>query len=224
MSKFDPIVTIQAQYANSPTLRQLIDSMSQYFDPSTDFDNFYDAVWNVDTATGFGLDIWGKIVGVSRTLTIPGALTYFGFVEQGSTSQPFGQAPFYAGTPATQSYNLTDDAYRNLILTKALANISAGNASSINTLLRNLFAGRGKCYVIDLGGMKMMFTFEFELQPYEIAVLTQSGVIPRPGGVSATVMQLNQSATFGFAEGVSYQPFNQGVFFNPDVGIIPVSK
>jgi hypothetical protein len=224
VSEFDPGVTVASQYANSPTLRQMVDLMAQYFDPSTDFGNFYDAVWNIETATGFGLDFWGKVVNVQRVLTIPGNLVYFGFAEQGVNAQPFNQAPMYDGVKVTQSYSLTDSAYRNLILMKALANISRGSAQSINTLLRGLFAGRGRCYVTDQGNMQMMYTFEFNLQPYEIAIMTQSGVIPKPAGVRVAVTQLDASTTFGFAEAVGSQPFNQGVFFNPDVGVIPVTQ
>lgn len=225
ISPFDPSVTIARQYSNSPTIGQLVNSMHQYFDQSTNFNNFYNSIWNINTAAGYGLDVWGRIVNVPRTLTIPGTPNYFGFAEQGAGAQPLGQAPFYAGVTTTQTYSLADSAYRTLILTKALANISSSSASSINTLLGNLFYGRGRCYVVDQGGMQMMFTFEFALQPFEIAILTQSGVIPRPAGVSAKVMQFDTGSTFGFAEqGSTAQPFNQGVFFNPDIGIIPVSK
>jgi len=221
---FDPLPTIASQYSNSPTLLQLIESMSQYFDPAADFTAFYDAIWNIDTANDQGLSLWGKIVNVQRVLTVTGTLSNFAFDEQGLTAQPFGQAPFYAGESPTQTYVLTSVAYRNLILTKALANISAGSAQSINALLRNLFSARGKCYVIDLGNMSMQFTFEFALRPYEIAIMTQSGVMPRPAGVSATVVQMDTGSTFGFAEAAGSQPFNQGVFFNPDVGAIPVTN
>lgn len=218
---FDASATVISQYANSPTLLQLIDCMSQYFDPATDFQNFYDSVWNIDTAQGFGLDIWGKIVNVSRNLTIPNTITYFGFSEA-TGCQPFDQAPFYSGSNATQTYTLTDDAYRTLILAKAMANISRSSAQSINTLLRALFANRGRCYVNDIGGMRMMFTFEFTLQPYEIAILTQSKVIPKPAGVSAIAQSIDTSTTFGFAE-QGGQPFDTGIFFNPDVGLITVA-
>jgi len=215
--------TIISQYANSATLRSLIESMRQYFDPSANFAQFYKSVWDIDTARGFGLDVWGKIVNIPRVLRIPGSLTYFGFAEQGGTAQPFGQQPFYAGAADTQSYTLTDDVYRTLILTKALANISSCTAPSLNALLRNLFAGRGRCYVVDQGNMSMLFTFEFPLQPFEIAILTQSGVIPKPAGVSAKIQIVDYTTMFGFAETGNAQPFNQGVFFNPDSSIIPVN-
>ena len=46
----------------------------------------------------------------------------------------------------------------------------------------------------------MLFTFEFPLQPFEIAILTQSGVIPKPAGVSAKIQIVDYTTMFGFAE------------------------
>lgn len=207
----NPIQTVGAQFANSPTLMQMIESMNQYFDPATNFEEFFNYVWNVDTAQGFGLDIWGRIVNVGRELTIPGELFYLGF-ETSLGSQPFGQAPFYTGAPVTQTYLLTDEAYRALILTKALANISASTPASLNALLQNLFPDRGRAYVLDLGGMQIRFVFEFLLEPFEYAVMTQSGAVPRPAAVGSDILQVDVPGTFGFME-ASGQPFGQGVFF-----------
>ena len=58
--------TIISEYGNSPTLCQLVHNIDLYLDPRADIDNFYNWVWNIDTAQGFGLDIWGRIIGVSR--------------------------------------------------------------------------------------------------------------------------------------------------------------
>lgn len=205
--------TIISQYGNSATITQLVRNMDQYIDPRADFDTFYDFIWNVETAQGFGLDIWGRIVNISRELQIPPDSTYFGFSDALPGSYPFGEQPFYGGTPgATSTYRLADDAYRQLILVKALANISATNAPSLNQLLQNMFAGRGRCYVNDLGGMALRYTFEFDLTPYEFAIMTQSGALPRPAGVNASLFQ-SALPLFGFSEaGLSAAPFGQGVF------------
>ena len=205
--------TIISQYANSATITQLVRNMNTYLDPRADFDAFFDYVWNVETAQGFGLDIWGRVVGISRELLIPTAPLYFGFNDALPGSYPFDQQPFYDGTaPATQTYKLADEAYRQLILVKALANISATNAPALNQLLQNMFAGRGRCYVNDLGGMALRYVFEFDLTPYEFAIMTQSGALPRPAGVSASLFQ-SALPLFGFSEaGVSAAPFGQGVF------------
>ena len=205
--------TIISQYGNSPTILQLVQNMNAYLDPRADFDAFFDYVWNVDTAQGFGLDIWGRIVNIRRELQIPNAPVYFGFKDALLGSYPFDEAPFYDGTPpATQTYKLADDAYRKLILTKALANIASSNAPSLNQLLQNMFADRGRCYVNDLGGMQFRYTFEFDLTPQEYAIVTQSGVLPRPAGVNAILFQ-SALPLFGFSEaGLSAAPFGQGVF------------
>lgn len=208
--------TIISQYSATSTIVQLIQNMNEYIDPSADFDNFYSFVWSVDTAKGFGLNIWGRIVNVSRVLQIPGTATatdlYFGFNEALPGSYPFNNQPFYSGTPATQSYILSDDAYKSLILVKALANISACNARSINQLLQNLFASEGRCYVLDTGNMSMMYIFEFALTVVQYAIITQSGAIPRPAGVQARVFDY-EIPCFGFAEaGESALPFNEGIF------------
>ena len=206
--------TIISQYGNSATITALIRNMNEYIDPRTNFDDFYDFVWNVETAQGFGLDIWGRIVNIGRELLIPLSPYYFGFNEANPTAYPFGEQPFYDPTStATQTVRLADDAYRRLILVKALANISATNAPTINQLLQNLFAGRGRCYANDLGGMGMRYTFEFLLTDYEYAIITQSGALPNPAGVGVTMIN-TVLPVFGFSEaGVeSASPFDQAPF------------
>ena len=76
---FDIDQTLISQYANSPTLTQLVQDFGQWFDPTANLTAFYDTVWNLDTAAGFGQDIWGRILGVSRLVPIPGTAGAFGF-------------------------------------------------------------------------------------------------------------------------------------------------
>jgi hypothetical protein len=210
--------TIISQYANSPTMVRLIENMDAYLDQRANFTAFYNFVWNVDTAQGFGLDIWGKIVGVSRLLHINATGETFGYDNEDVPPDwaPFNQGTFSTGVESTQTYLLPDDAYRVLILTKALSNIVATTAKSLNQLLRNLFPGRGKCYVVDAGGMAMRFVFEFALTPVEFAILTESGALPHPAGVNYTVVVIPSAESFGFNEqGTGVQPFDQGTFYNP---------
>lgn len=205
------------QYADSPRIKQLLSNMEQYLDVSKPLDDFYNIVWNVDTAQGFGLDIWGRIVGVQRYLSVIEG-NHFGF-ETASTPQdfrPFNDSVFYAGPTSSSTYRLADDAFRVLILAKALTNIVATTSPAINQVLQNLFPGRGRCYVNDLGSMQMRYTFEFALQPWEWSVLTSSGALPRPAGVNATIAVIPLPNTFGFAEAgtTSAAPFGQGTYFS----------
>jgi hypothetical protein len=186
---FDVWDTIISQYANSPIISQLCVNMALYLDPTRDFDAFFDTIWSVDSAIGLGLDIWGRIVGVQRVLHVPDGTTYLGFEEAGSQAQPFNQAPFFSGASLTNNFILSDTAFRTLIFAKALANISDGSIPAINQLLRNLFPNRGNCYVIDNLDMTMTYQFNFILSPVEAAIFEQSGVLPKPTGVLANVVQ-----------------------------------
>lgn len=187
---FDRWKTIISQYANSSVITQLIANMDEYLDQTANFDDFFDMVMNVDTAQGYGLDVWGRIVGVSRTLSVPNPGDFFGTEEAGQTAQPFNQAPFYTGQQINNNFVLTDSAYRTLIFAKALANIWDGSIPGINQILLNLFPNRGNCYVVDGLDMTMVYKFEFGLTAVELAIVEQSGALPKSTGVSATVDSL----------------------------------
>ena len=181
--------TVVSQYANSPTILALIQNFNSYIDPAADITAFYNLVWNVDTAVGHGLDIWGRIVGVGRVLHVA-AGRYLGFDEATTASaDPFNQSPFYTGAPTTSNFALSDDAFRLLIYAKALANISDGSIPSINQVLMKLFPSRGNCYVADGENMTLAYTFTFTLTPVENAIVSQSGVLPKTVGVAASVVQ-----------------------------------
>lgn len=184
--------TIISQYANSETLVQLITNFNGYIDPGPLFDDFYDKIWNVLTAQGIGLDIWGRIVGVGRALTIVPSGEFFGFLLDPPPQDftPFNDAPFRHGTSATDNYLLPDDAYRVLILIKAATNIARTTSPVINRLLTRLFEGRGKCYVLSLGAMEIQYTFEFALTPLEYSIVTQLDILPRPTGVAISILQI----------------------------------
>lgn len=182
---FDIFATVISQYANSPVLLALVRDFSAWLNPVGLFDQFYDLVWNVETAQGWGLDVWGRIVNVSRVLYIPNE-ELFGF-EESPDSNPFNQGTFYTGTDATKNYALSDNAFRRLIYAKALSNICDGTLPSINKILMMLFPNYRNCYVYENGAMIITYFFEEALSPIDYAIVTQSGVLPTPAGVHAEV-------------------------------------
>ena len=185
-----------SQYCDSPTIKGILSSFNDAIDPSADLAQFYYNIFNVATAVGNGLDIWGAIVGVSRYLQIS-ATPYLGFEEAytaptASTGpQPFNQAPFYNGVVATTTFALSDTQYRQLILVKAAANISNLSIPSINALLRAEFGVNngidpfGDAYVQDLGNMTFNYHLAFTPNLAQISIIQNSGVFPRPAGVQA---------------------------------------
>lgn len=210
--------TVQSQYANSPIITTLLTNFANFIDQTANITAFYDQIMSVDSAVGYGLDVWGRIVGVNRIIKIITPLPYFGFAES-NEAVGFNQAPFYAGQITTTNFVLTDEAYRKLILTKAFANISQCSIPMLNQMLLTLFPHRGNCYVTEgesigpwfgfaeagdavgfnqapfytgeaIPRMIMSYTFEFALDPIELAIVQSSGVMPKPTGVKANVIVL----------------------------------
>lgn len=216
---FDIWRTVISQYANSPILTALIENVFAYLDQTANIDAFFDLIMNLDTAQGYGLDVWGRIVGVNRVIQIAVG-NWFGYEEALPGSYTFGQGPYYSGETLTDNYALSDQWYRQLILAKAAFNITDGSIPAINRILMNLFPNRGNAYVTEgiQGGqwfgfaesqnaqgfdqapfyagqsvpsMIMTYTFAFPLSPVELAIVQQSGVLPKPTGVSASIVILN---------------------------------
>ena len=210
--------TVISQYANSPRILALVQAFAAAVDPTRLIDAFVTNIWDIDSATSYGLDVWGRIVNVRRGLYIPGGETgaLFGFGEEGAGNVfTFGNAPFNTGSTLTPNYQLADDIFRRLILVKALSNISGRTIQAVNAALMMMFPGRGNVYITDIGMMQARVIFNFVPTPLELAILLQSGAFPWPSGVQVTYQSLNSGLTLGFAEqGPTVGDFQNGVFNN----------
>lgn len=187
--------TIISQYSDSPKLKSIIATFNDTMDTGKFLETFYDVIWDINTADTYGLDVWGKIVVVSRLLKVTPTEKYFGFDEATSTTaeindpQPFDQAPFYTGVQETDTVSLSNDIYRKLIMLKAMANITDCTIPSMNKMLMYMFGDSGRAYVRNDGGMQMSYVFEFELSPAELAIVQNSGALPSPAGVTVNIVQ-----------------------------------
>ena len=180
--------TLISQYANDPVMTALLTSVAENIDPSQDIENFYDYVWNVLSAQGFGLDIWGDIVGINRYLNVTGK--FFGFEEAGTLSaDPFNQSPYYSGNLGKGVVALSDTVFRTLVLAKGAANVCNSSIISINALMDYIWSGRGGAWCTDGQNMTMTYTFNFTLTPVDLAIIG-TGVLPKPCGVSYTIVQI----------------------------------
>lgn len=190
IATFDPWSTLMMQYANSPAITAMITEFNAATDMTQNISNFYDLMWNIFTAQGYGLDVWGRIVGVGRVFNVASGI-YFGFAEAADdTESPFNSGgPLFSGEATTGSYALTDEAFRLLIFAKALSNITDGSIPSINQILLTLFPGRGNCWVGDNLNMSQTFHFNFALSQVELAIVDQSGILPKSVGVSLSIQQ-----------------------------------
>ena len=181
---FNVLKTVAFQYANSPRILALVQLFSTYLNPGDLIDSFIADVLDMSTAQGYGLDVLGRIVGVTRDIYIADT-QFFGFKE--GAEQPFNQGVFYSGGAYTGTYRLDDEPFRLIVRAKAAANLSDGSILSLNNILRLLFTDRGNAYVVNNRDMTMIYKFDFSLTPVEQTIIYQSGILPEPAGVTVTV-------------------------------------
>ncbi|HAM9432045.1 TPA: DUF2612 domain-containing protein, partial [Escherichia coli] len=73
--------TILTQYSASKKLLSIIDTFNQAVSLDDFTEEFIKKVWDLTTCETFGLDMWGKIVGISRYIVAPIDSDSFGFSE-----------------------------------------------------------------------------------------------------------------------------------------------
>ena len=180
--------TIISQYGESASITQLVKGIDHYLDPRADIELFIEQVWDIDTAVGWGLDVWGRIIGVDRYINVPGSGVFY----------------------------IPDDDYRSFLFLKAALNISNCSAPSINRLVSTFFAPRGRVYVIDLGGMSMRYIFEAELTEWEEILFTTTEFFPKTTGVNVEFLRVSNYDTFFSFDGGSGKGFD--TLTNPGTG------
>lgn len=162
------------------------------------------------TATGYGLDVWGRIVGIGRNVSTNLAdADYFGFFEAEDFT-PFNDAPFNGDGTSFASYPLYDELYRQLIIMKAYKNIIYATAPNINKFLYTIFDEQRAYYKIT-GVMSAKYIFEFTPTDFQHLVIFDLDILPVPCGVSVEYEVDVVSETFGF-RGSNLQTFNNGTF------------
>ena len=201
--------TLLSQYANSPIIVGLLEGLEECLNPSTTIDAFYDDIFNVLTAKGYGLDVWGRIVGIGRNVPSSiGSDRTFGF-NKDSGFTPFNDAPFSGSGSGFTSYALPDSLYRQLIMIKAYANILYATAPNINKFLFYIFKKRA--YYLLTGDMQAEYVFEFTPTAFERLIIFSLNILPIPCGISVQYTIQSTSGTFGF-NGSNLQAFNNGTF------------
>ena len=129
--------TIASQYANSPRLMLIIQELHNAIDPTKNIQDFYRIIWNLETAQGAGLDIWGRLSGLIATCLCKIQMNHHSvFIP--SSPEPlytFNDAPFRTDSGGFSAYALPDNLYRKLIFRQSTANIILATAPNINQLL-----------------------------------------------------------------------------------------
>jgi hypothetical protein len=215
---------IQSQYSASARILAIAAGVQSRLDAREDIDLFYLEIVNIYTARGEGLDNWGRILAIGRTIAGPYLGESFGFDKSGL--HPFNQLPFVPDSTSADTaalLTLEDEQFRLLLLYKAMSNISRSEIDALNSLLKALidtgvggFAGAS--YVLEVAPMVIRWVFEDWLTPIQLAVFKAAGTLNRGAGVGWELYAINPREVFGF-DGSGMHPFNQAPFA-PDKALI----
>ena len=201
--------TVQSQYAASPHIMALVDAYWEALNPDADIDLIYKNMIDPDTAVGFGLDVWGRIVAIGREYVAADEENiYFGFNPETATNprlDTFNNAPFYKKIDG--KIRLADSAYRTYIFIKAMINISDCSLASINRMLKLMFPN-AEIYCLHVDTMVLRLVIRSKLAEADKQALLNLPWLP--AGVGLEMYQII-TPTFGF-NGSGLNPFNQGTF------------
>lgn len=193
-----------SQYANSPKYVSLAEGLARVIDNSSVLNNWYNIFFNIKTAKGVGLDIWGKILNKDRKFVYNGDELYLGG-EQTIDGIHFSAEDM-------------DNLYRKILMMTAMGNVGNFSISQINNAVLAVFADEGRCYCLEVmderggqvvrtGTMKIRFVFEFYANKLFKAII-ESGLMPHPTGVGMEYQYLPFGEYMGFeVDGEDPQPF-----------------
>lgn len=176
-------------------------------------------ILNIDTATGYALDLVGRHIGVSRVLPTAIAKEYFGWLEDDS-SLSFGVGEFYRyGDALSASVVLNDNDYRFFIRAKITKNYQNGTIENIVKSIQ--FVVGNNSNVIDIQNMTMNIIVNSDnLNSLTLYAISKMDILVRPVGVMYEYTVLVNDKPFGFAHDNGSYGFNIGKFVRlQEIGI-----
>jgi len=197
------------QHDNAEALITIIQRKQNWYNENQrDFwANWYEDVFNLDTATDFGLSVWARILNIPLAFAVPASKTKaaFGF---GVNHKNFGNGNFARATAG--EIPLTTDQARLVLKLRYFQLVSRGSVTEINEWLKALFGDQGTVFVVDSLDMTYA-TYFFSFQPDSRLrqILENYDILPRPAGVGVK-WQVQVKPSFGF--GVNHLNFGNGNF------------
>lgn len=166
---------------------------------------------NIDTATGYALDLVGRHVGFPREQAQAIFKTYFAFT-QAENKLGFGKGEFYRYKDALKgSFYLNDYDYRFLIKAKIIKNYQNGTLENIVKSLEFLL-GKGN-FVFDNYDMTINLVLKnTKLNTFLIKLIFKNDILVRPVGVGYKIVVLADEKCFGFTQNLANLGFGKGKF------------
>lgn len=176
------------RYNQADRLESLIQQKQDWYTTNqTQFwQDWYDNVFNLQTANNFGCAVWAIILDIpisTETQPPPAADLYFGFDEYNSN---FNNSNFAPDDPLQPVLTLLQK--RLVLRLRYFQLVTNGVIPDINRFVQWLFADDGFVYVVDNLDMSITYVFEFDPGDDLISIFNLYDILPRPAGVSVSIV------------------------------------
>lgn len=168
-------------------------------------------ILNIDTASGYALDLVGRHVGVSREQQNLILKDFFAFT-QSEKKQGFNKGEFYRlGNSLKGSFYLNDSDYRFLIKAKIIKNYQTGTLENSYKSLEFLL-GAGN-FIFDNYDMTLNLVLKnAKTTQFLINLIFKNDILARPVGVGLNVILIADKRCFGFKQNKENLAFGVGKF------------
>lgn len=194
------------QYEDATALQVILRSKSDWYtvNQTLFWSDWQRDVFDLTTANEFGCAVWGVILNVPLSLSLPGTgdRPAFGF---GPSNQNFENGTF--GRMSSGVAALTLDQKRLVLRLRYLQLISDGSVVWSNFVMQEIFGGG---YVVDNLNMTATYVFTNGISGTLAQVLLDFDLLPRPAGVKIAILP-GDVDVFGF--GPTNENFENGQFY-----------
>lgn len=168
-------------------------------------------ILNIDTASGYALDLVGRHVGVSREQQNLILKDFFAFT-QAEKKQGFGKGEFYRlGNSLKDSFYLNDSDYRFLIKAKIIKNYQTGTLENSYKSLEFLLGADN--FIFDNYDMTLNLVLKnTKTTQFLINLIFKNDILARPVGVGLNVILIADKKCFGFKQNKANLAFGVGKF------------
>lgn len=163
--------------------------------------DFYTIYFDIDTCEKDGLDNYGRILELSRVISINTATEgVFGFgvqsdypIDDKGYPQNFNNGYFYNPDyeDLPTQYTMTDFEFRLALRFRYAALTTNLSLKAINKIMNNLLTKLDpayKCKVYQSAVMQLTYSFNFNLLPWLKSLFINRNVLPVPAGVTAIIL------------------------------------
>jgi hypothetical protein len=205
----DLLQAILWQYNDATRLQSLLSQKQGWYNENqTQFwTDWYNNVFNLETANDFGLAVWSIILNIPLQITPnpdPPDKPIFGF---GPYHKNFNNGNFAIGS---NSFSLTTEEKRLILRLRYFQLTSRTSIPVVNNILDTLFKNEnGTAYLLDGLNMTIRLVFTYDVGERLLYILQKYDLIPRDAGVELTYIVATKNV-FGF--GPFYKNFNNGNF------------